>query len=91
MNDKQRLLLYGLLDWLSALVAWVVFNVFRFYVFRSTTGFTTTDAFLFNDKALLLMVVVPFVWLLIYHFSGYYVQPRRKKGRVIYSTPLLQP
>lgn len=78
MNDKQRLLLYGLLDWLSALMAWVVFNVFRFYVFRSTTGFTTTDAFLFNDKALLLMVVVPFVWLLIYHFSGYYVQPRRK-------------
>lgn len=78
MNDKRRLLLYGLLDWLSALMAWLVFNVFRFYVFRSTTGFSSPEAFLFDDKALLLLAVVPFVWVFIYHYSGYYVQPRRK-------------
>ena len=78
MNDKRRLVLYGLLDWLSALLAWLSFNVVRFYVFRTTTGFASLKAFLLDDKALVLYAVVPFVWLLIYYFSGYYVQPRRK-------------
>lgn len=78
MNDKRRLVQYGLLDWLSALLAWLSFNVFRFYVFRTTTGFTSLDVFLLDDKAIVQYATVPFVWLSLYYFSGYYVQPRRK-------------
>lgn len=78
MNDRKRILRYLILDYVSALLAWQAFNVFRFFTFRHTVGYSTLFDFLTNDKAMLMSVLIPAIWLVIYHFSGYYTHPRRK-------------
>ena len=78
MNDKKRLLKYLSVDLLSAFLAWQLFNIFRFYVFHNTTGFSDLTNFLFYPKAVWISVTVPVFWVIIYYFSGYYTQPRRK-------------
>ena len=67
-----------MLDYVSALLAWQAFNVFRFFTFRHTIRFSSLTEFLTVDKALLMSVLIPALWLVIYHFSGYYATPRRK-------------
>ncbi len=78
MSDKKLLIRYGVLDWLSASLAWLLFNVFRFNVFRSTVGFADVESFLLDNKALIICAFVPFLWIFLYYLTGYYVQPRRK-------------
>lgn len=78
MNDRKRLLRYLLLDLVSAVLAWQAFNVYRFFTFRHTVGFTTLQAFLLNEKALFLSFLIPVIWLLLYYFTGFYSSPRRK-------------
>lgn len=78
MNDKKRLISYLLLDLLSAFLAWQLFSVFRFFVFHSTTGFSSLITFLFFPKSVWISIFVPVFWVMIYYFSGYYTQPRRK-------------
>ena len=78
MNDKKRIAYYLLFDFLSAFVAWQIFNVFRFHVFRDTISSSSLMVFLLSDKALWMAFFVPVFWLIIYFFSGYYSSPRRK-------------
>lgn len=78
MSDRKRILRYLCFDYLSALVAWQLFNAFRFYEFRSTIEFDTVWAFLNNPKAYVMSLVLPLLWVLLYAFLGYYQQPRRK-------------
>lgn len=78
MNDRKRILRYLLLDYVSAFLAWQAFNVFRFFTFRHTTGFSNLTDFLTLDKALWMSMLIPALWLVIYSFSGYYSVPRRK-------------
>lgn len=78
MSDRKRITRYLLLDYVSAFFAWQVFNVFRFFTFRHTIQFSNLTDFLTEDKALLMSVLIPALWLVIYYFSGYYVLPRRK-------------
>jgi exopolysaccharide biosynthesis polyprenyl glycosylphosphotransferase len=78
MNDRKRIIRYLLLDYVSALLAWQAFNIFRFFTFRHTIRFYNLTEFLTVDKALLMSVLIPALWLVIHHFSGYYAMPRRK-------------
>jgi exopolysaccharide biosynthesis polyprenyl glycosylphosphotransferase len=78
MQDKKRLLSYFFLDFLSAFISWQLFSILRFYIFKNTTGFFDLYDFIFNDKAILLGVLVPFFWTIEYSLSGYYSMPRRK-------------
>jgi len=78
MKDKKRLIVYFILDLLSAFVAWQIFSIIRFYIFHSTTGFSDLSTFLFYPKAVWVSIFVPVFWVMIYYFSGYYTQPRRK-------------
>jgi len=78
MNDRKRILRYICLDYLSALIAWQLFNVFRFYEFRSTIDFASAWDFLNNPKAYTMSLTLPVLWVLLYAFLGYYHQPRRK-------------
>jgi len=78
MNDKKRILRYVLLDFLSAMIAWQIFNIFRFHIFRDTIQYHDLTSFLFSFKALWLGVYVPVFWLILYYFTGYYSKPRRK-------------
>ena len=78
MSDRKRIVRYFLLDYVSAFLAWQVFNVFRFYTFRHTIQFPNLTEFLTIEKALWMSVLIPAMWVVIYYFSGYYATPRRK-------------
>jgi exopolysaccharide biosynthesis polyprenyl glycosylphosphotransferase len=78
MSDRKRIVRYLILDYVSAFLAWQVFNVFRFYTFRHTIQFPNLTEFMTVEKALWMSALIPALWLIIYHFSGYYTSPRRK-------------
>jgi len=78
MKDKKRLFSYLLIDFLSALLAWQLFSVFRFFIIHSTSGFSNLTSFLLFPKSVWVSLIVPVFWVVIYYFSGYYSQPRRK-------------
>lgn len=78
MKDKKRLILYLFTDLFSAFLAWQLFSVFRFFVIQSTTGFSDLYSFLLYPKAVWLSILVPVFWVIIYYFSGFYSEPRRK-------------
>ena len=78
MTDPKRLTRYVVFDYVSAFAAWLMFNVFRFYTFKHTVGFSSLDSFIMQDKGLWMSVLLPLFWVLIYYLSGYYSNPRRK-------------
>jgi len=78
MSDSKRIIRYCFSDFFSALLSWQIFNVFRYFITLETTGFSSLTSFLLYSKALWLSLAVPVFWIVIYFFSGYYTQPRRK-------------
>lgn len=78
MSDNKRIIRYCFSDFFSALLSWQIFNVFRYFITLETTGFSSLTSFLLFPKALWLSLAVPLFWIVIYFFSGYYTQPRRK-------------
>lgn len=66
------------MDFLSAMIAWQIFNVLRFHIFEGTVGYTSLASFLFSTKGLWMGLLVPIYWLAIYFFTGYFSRPRRK-------------
>jgi exopolysaccharide biosynthesis polyprenyl glycosylphosphotransferase len=69
---------YALLDYIATLIAWQLFNIYRFYEVRSTVYFNTLGDFLINTKAILMGVGMPLFWLIVYFYFGYYAKPRQK-------------
>jgi len=63
-NRRHReVLLYRLLDWLSASMAWILFFRYRKSVEQLPTDFTS----LFQDSKLIVgLMIVPLAWLIIY-------------------------
>jgi FlaA1/EpsC-like NDP-sugar epimerase len=78
MNDRKRLAAYLVLDLITTWVAWVLFNVVRFYAFRATIGFPDLKAFLTDTKSVVISLIIPWFWVFLHFMSGYYTQPRRK-------------
>ena len=75
MNKYRQIGKYVVSDFLTAAIAWLVFNVFRYHdlvIYESTSSL---GEFLTYPKVLLGQIVIPFFWLIIYYFSGYYNWP----------------
>ena len=77
-KDIKYILRYALLDYIATLIAWQLFNIYRFYEVRSTVYFNTLGDFLINTKAILMGIGMPLFWLIVYFYSGYYAKPRQK-------------
>ncbi|MCD7973555.1 MAG: sugar transferase [Candidatus Azobacteroides sp.] len=78
MNPKKQTLKYVLADYIMANIAWFLFNIVRFEKSAIYEGFWQLNSFLFSRDVLIGQLVVPFICLVIYYFSGYYNQPYRK-------------
>ncbi len=77
MNKKKHTLKYILIDFLSAAVAWIFFNLFRKrFIESSYYGFEVklniSAQFLINT------IAISFFWIILYFFSGYYHKIYRK-------------
>ena len=71
---KKRTLLHNYLiaDFLSAIVAWFVFNIARYYEVAQYDGFQTLFGFMTYSKVISGQFLIPFFWLLLHFYSGYY-------------------
>lgn len=70
MNSRVLTLLLVITDWLTALLSWASFFYIRKTEFEGV-------AFYANDRFLLGISLIPFIWLLIYALQGTYLDVRR--------------
>lgn len=67
---------YILSDFVSASVAWLLFNILRYEVlFIINEGTDSLLDYLQYPGVLTGQIVIPFFWLVLYYFSGYYNKP----------------
>lgn len=75
MKKSKQAGKYILSDFISASVAWLLFNIFRYEVFAIDEGADSLLDYLQYPGVLGGQVVIPLFWLVLYYFSGYYNKP----------------
>lgn len=75
MKKSKQAGKYILSDYLSASVAWLLFNVLRYEVFAIDEGASSLLDYLQYPGVLTGQAIIPFFWLVLYYFSGYYNKP----------------
>ena len=78
MKRSKQAVKYILSDFISASIAWLLFNVLRYEVFAINEGASSLLNYLQYPMVLIGQVVIPFFWLILYYFSGYYNKPLGK-------------
>lgn len=79
MMKKSRLTKYYVLsDFISASLAWVLFNLLRYREIAVFEGYSLLSDFLTSIPVVAGQALVPFFWLAVYYFSGYYNGPIAK-------------
>lgn len=75
MKKSKQAGKYILSDFISASVAWLLFNILRYKVFAIDEGADSLLDYLQYPGVLGGQVVIPLFWLVLYYFSGYYNKP----------------
>ncbi len=75
MKRSRQTALYILSDFVSASVAWFLFNVLRYEVFAIYQGAESLFDYLQYPVVIAGQILIPFFWLIVYYFSGYYNTP----------------
>jgi exopolysaccharide biosynthesis polyprenyl glycosylphosphotransferase len=79
MGKKSQLFKYLFADYLSANISWVVFNTVRFYIIaRTQYNFDSLWSFLSFGDVIKGQIIIPFGWLILHYYSGYYNKPLEK-------------
>lgn len=78
MNKRKQVLRYLIIDYISALLAWCIFFIYRKYTINHSIFEQFSDNIL-NDKNFYIgIITIPIFWLILYTFSGYYRKIFRK-------------
>jgi len=72
MKKKSQLFKYLLVDFIAAHLAWFVFNIVRYYLIAQYEGFSNLLAFMVFIKVVRGQIIIPFAWLILHYYSGYY-------------------
>ena len=75
MKKSKQAGKYILSDFISASVAWLLFNILRYEVFAIDEGADSLLDYLQYPGVLGGQVVIPLFWMVLYYFSGYYNKP----------------
>lgn len=86
MKKSKQAGKYILSDFISASVAWLLFNILRYEVFAIDEGADSLLDYLQYPGVLGGQVVIPLFWLVLYYFSGYYNKPFGKSRLTELST-----
>ena len=78
MTKRTQLYKYLISDYIAAALAWFVFNIVRYYLIAQYEGFTTLGDFLQYRHVIKGQVIIPFCWLILHYYSGYYNKPLEK-------------
>ena len=70
---------YIILDFISANIALIVFNIIRYYTLEQWNyGYETLWVFISSNSLIIEQIIIPLILLFIYYLSGYYNNPFRK-------------
>ncbi|MCD7851168.1 MAG: sugar transferase [Parabacteroides sp.] len=75
MKKSKQAGKYILSDYILASVAWLLFNILRYEVFAIDEGASSLLDYLQYPGVLIGQALIPFFWLILYYFSGYYNKP----------------
>ena len=78
MKSKSQLIKYLVADFLATALAWFVFNIVRYYVIAQYMGFDTIEQFMKFYHVIRGQLIIPFGWLILFYYSGYYNKPLEK-------------
>ncbi|MDR0865768.1 MAG: sugar transferase [Candidatus Symbiothrix sp.] len=78
MRKKTQLIKYLTSDFLTAAAAWLVFNVIRYYLIAQYEGFDSVWGFIRSNDVLRGQILIPFGWLVLHYYSGYYNETLEK-------------
>lgn len=63
---------YVLCDYVMSNIAWLLFNIVRFYMPVVASGYVELDSFLLSPNVLLGQLFMPLIMMAVYYLSGYY-------------------
>ncbi|MDR2140005.1 MAG: sugar transferase [Tannerella sp.] len=75
MNKRRQTLVYVLSDFTTAAFVWLLLNMLRYAEVAQYDGFETLALYLASSQVLKGQLLIPFFWLTLYYFSGYYNIP----------------
>ena len=78
MKKSKQAKKYILSDFISASIAWLLFNVLRYEVFAINEGASSLLSYLQYPMVCAGQVLIPLFWMVLYYFSGYYNKPLEK-------------
>jgi exopolysaccharide biosynthesis polyprenyl glycosylphosphotransferase len=78
MKKKTQLLKYLLSDFLMASLAWFLFNWTRYQTIAQYQGYGGLWDFMLYEHVVLGQIIIPFGWLVLHYYSGYYNRPLEK-------------
>ncbi len=78
MDKKKQILKYILSDFIAAAVAWGIFNIHRYTEIASYLGYSSLKNYLTDTIVWEGQLLLPFFWLILHYFSGYYNKPFEK-------------
>lgn len=73
---KVQRIKYVLTDYVSANIAFFIFNICRFFILDE--GWDSLYGYLLNEKLIWEQILIPPVLLLVYWFSGFYNKPMQR-------------
>lgn len=72
IDSKRQLTKYVLSDYVMSNVAWLIFNIIRFFIPVVTSGYAELGDFLLSRNVVIGQIFMPIIMMLVYYLSGYY-------------------
>ncbi len=78
MKKNEQIRKYLIADFFSAAIAWCIFNVVRYNEVAIYQGYSSVFYFLSSFRVFAGQVAVPFFWVILHYYSGFYNKPLEK-------------
>lgn len=75
MNKKSQAIKYIISDFIAATVSWLLFNILRYNEVAAYEGYTSLLSYLNYSQVWKGQILIPFFWIILFYFSGYYNKP----------------
>ncbi|MBQ6939301.1 MAG: sugar transferase, partial [Muribaculaceae bacterium] len=69
---KRQTAKYVICDYVMSNIAWLLFNIVRFYMPVVASGYVELDNFLLSKNVLIGQLFMPLIMMMVYYLSGYY-------------------
>ena len=73
ISETRQRIKYVIGDYISTNIAWLLFNIVRFYFLdKNTEEYGSLSSFLNSQQLVIGQIVIPLIMIIIFYLSGYY-------------------